>query len=258
LGARIRLIHWHADEARARAGRLRRAGYVVDAAPIDSGALRVLRDTPPHAFVIDLSRIPSHGREIGLALRRFKATRAVPLVFVDGEEDKVARTRAPLPDATYTTWPRIRGALRRALTAPARTLVVPSDAMASYARVPLARKLGVAAGMTVALVDAPPGFEKTLGALPAGVTLRRGARGKRDLTLWFVMRRGAFERRLEAMAPHAAGGRLWIAWPKRAAGVTSDLDQVIVRRAGLALGLVDFKVCAIDATWSGLRFSVRR
>jgi hypothetical protein len=110
----------------------------------------------------------------------------------------------------------------------------------------------------VALVGAPPDFERTLGALPAGARLRRGGRGPWDLAVWFVRSARELERRLGASAPPAPATGLWIAWPKRASGVATDLGEDEVRRAGLAAGLVDYKVCAIDATWSGLKFAPRR
>ena len=95
--------------------------------------------------------------------------------------------------------------------------------------------------------------------LPAGVKLRRQARGRSDLIVWFVTSLRELQRRLaQVSGTLAEGGGLWIAWPKRASGMTTDLNQNVVRRIGLAAGLVDHKVCAIDATWSGLRFVRRR
>jgi hypothetical protein len=109
--------------------------------------------------------------------------------------------------------------------------------------IPLWRKLGIREGWRVALVGAPEGFE--VENLPAGVEIRRSARGSADLTVWFV-----------SMAPRARSSGLWIAWPKRASPLASDLTDEVVRRAGIDHGLVDFKVCAIDSDWSGLRFNL--
>ncbi|UCF21583.1 MAG: DUF3052 family protein [Gemmatimonadota bacterium] len=130
--------------------------------------------------------------------------------------------------------------------------------MAGYAGTPLPKKLGIKAGYVVALVGAPKNFEKTLGSLPKGVRLRWQARGRPDLVVWFVESRRDLESRVERLGELAGDGGLWIAWQKRASGATSDLTQAVVRKAGLAVGLVDYKVCAIDERWSGLRFARRR
>jgi CheY-like chemotaxis protein len=251
------LIHWNAAEAAGRAAALARAGFRVQSRPIDPGALKAIRAHPPDAFVIDLTRLPSHGREIALVLRTARATRHVPIVFAEGEAEKVARIRALLPDAAYTSWGRMRGALKTALARPPAVPVVPSSIFAGYSGTPLPKKLGIKAGFVVALHDAPDGFEGTLGPLPGDVVCVHNPRGARDLTLWFVRNRRALDARMTAMAKAGAGG-LWIIWPKRASALASDLGEPDVRAAGLAAGLVDFKVCAVDDTWSGLKFVERR
>ena len=100
----IRLVHWNAAEAAERAARLAHGGLRVDHAPLDPAGLKALRADPPDAVVIDLSRLPSHGRDLGAALRQSKATRGIPLVFVGDDPAKVARVRELLPDAIYTDW----------------------------------------------------------------------------------------------------------------------------------------------------------
>jgi hypothetical protein len=104
-------------------------------------------------------------------------------------------------------------------------------------------------------VRAPAGFEHALEPMPDGARLRHQARGQHDVVLFFATRRAELERRFDPLsrAITTAGG-LWIAWPKRTAGVATDLRESIVREVGLAHGLVDNKVCAVDDTWSGLRF----
>ncbi len=254
---RVRLICWNEAEAKEKAAVLRATGYDVDAAPFDARALRRLRDEPPAAVVIDLSRIPSHGRDVALALRSYKATRAVPLVFVGGEPAKVERVKTLLPDAAYAEWRGVRGALRRALAKPPAAPVVPPSRLAGYAGAPLPKKLGVKAGMTVVLLGAPAGFVKTLGALPPGVVFRRMA-GRADLTIWFARSRRDLERRIAGVAVRAGAAPLWVAWPKQTSRLAGDLTQNVVRAAGLAAGLVDYKVCAIDDTWAALKFKKRR
>jgi CheY-like chemotaxis protein len=257
--SRLTLIHWNAAEARDRAARLRRAGHRVTVfTPTGGAQLNALRERPPDVYVIDLGRLPSQGRDIGIWLRQRKATRQVPIVFVDGEAAKVARTRQHLPDATYTEWRRIRGAVRDAVRRPPKDPVVVNQ-LAGYSGTPLPKKLGIKAGSVVALLGAPRGFERTLGRLPDGVRLRRRAQGRADLVLLFVKSRRELDGRLAvAQRMMEAGGSVWIAWPKQASGTATDLTQNDVRRKGLASGLVDYKIAAIDATWSGLRFARRK
>ncbi|MCY3784898.1 MAG: hypothetical protein OXG79_14110 [Chloroflexi bacterium] len=255
---RIRLIHWNADEAAERAARLANDEIRVDHAPLDPAGLRALRADPPDAVVIDLSRLPSHGRDLGAALRQTRATRFVPLIFADGDPAKVARVRELLPDATFTDWPGVHEALAHALAHPAAEPLVPASSMAGYSGTPLPRKLGIKPGYAVALVGAPEEFERTLGELPPDVTLRRRAQGRCDLIVWFVGSRRDLERRVARYGARAGAGGLWICWPKKASGVVSDLSERVVRETGLAQGLVDYKIASIDQTWSGLRFTRRK
>jgi hypothetical protein len=124
------------------------------------------------------------------------------------------------------------------------------------ASVPLTRKLGLRAGDRLALLRAPEGFvQAALEPLPDGVTVTNSLRPPADVTVAFFVTRRTLERRAPALARSLRpGGGLWIAWPKRASGVPTDLSDDAVRELGLATGLVDNKVCAIDSVWSGLRF----
>ena len=221
-------------------------------------ALRALRADPPDAVVIDLSRLPAQGRDLGVALRRSKSTRRVPLVFVGGSRAKVAGVKQHLPDAAYGDWRGIRPTLRRAIAHPPTDPVKPASALAAYSGTPLPKKLGIKPDSVVALVGAPEGFEDLLGELPEGVTLRPRAQGRCDLIVWFAASRRELERRVARLGSVAGAGGLWIAWPKKASGVVTDLSERVVREAGLAAGLVDYKIAAIDETWSGLRFARRK
>ena len=206
-------------------------------------------------MIIDLSRVPSQGRDVALGIRKYKATRHVPLVFVEGESRKVERIQALLPDAVYTTWDHIADALEEAIAHPPAEPVVPESVMDAYAGTPLPKKLGIKSGSVVSLVNAPEGFEATLGELPKGATMREGGETPSDVTLWFTTSRAQLEQGITEMAKRAAGGGLWIIWPKKSSGVDSDLSQAAVREVAMAAGLVDFKVCSVDETWSGLRFA---
>ncbi len=252
----IRLIHWKRQEAEERAKRLQVLGYDVISEAFDRDALRKMKDNPPAAVVIDLSRMPSHGRDVALAIRMSKPLRQVPLVFVEGDPEKVSRIKELLPDATHTDWRNIKSSLKEAILHPLQDPVVPSTVFDPYSGTPLAKKLGIKADSIVALVNAPKNFKETLGKLPKGVVFRKSATGRADLTIWFITSRSTLESRICQMTGQAKKGGLWIVWPKKAPGVETDLSQPVVRQVGLAAGLVDFKVCSIDATWTGLRFSL--
>lgn len=256
---RVLLVHWNADEAEGRAERLRRAGYKVDCHAEESGdGIRKARNNPPDAFVIDLGRLPSHGRAVAVWLRQQKTTRHVPIVFIEGDPEKTRVTRKLIPDAAYTDWRRLRGSLRRALEKPPANPVVPGT-MDGYAGTPLLKKLGVKSGATLALLGAPAGFDRVLGKLPDGVRLQRSARGSADVILLFAKSQKDLHRRLTpASRALASGGRLWIVWPKKSSAVATDLGAGDVRAIGLDCGLVDYKIAAIDETYSGLCFTQRR
>ena len=130
--------------------------------------------------------------------------------------------------------------------------------MAGYLATPLPKKLGIKDGATVALLAAPNGFERALTPLPDDVEVRTQARGKLDVIVFFATRERELARRFPVMARalQPAGG-LWVAWPKKTSCIATDLTFDPVQEIGLECGLVDNKVCAIDETWSALRFVYR-
>jgi len=130
--------------------------------------------------------------------------------------------------------------------------------MAGYSGTPLVQKLGIKPDSRLHLVNPPPDFDATLGPLPPGVE-RVGGSGKNlGVAVLFVTEGTDLEARFARLAARLQpAGMLWVAWPKKASGVSTDLTENVVREYGLAQGLVDNKVCAIDETWSGLRFVVR-
>jgi hypothetical protein len=131
---------------------------------------------------------------------------------------------------------------------------------AGYSGTPLPKKLGIKEGTRLTLLNAPEDFDETLGDLPTGAIVRHRPAGESDVIVLFERFFSHFKSsfgRAAALMPES-GGMLWVAWPKKAAKTDADLDENLIRDFGLATGLVDTKVCAIDATWSGLRFSRRR
>jgi hypothetical protein len=130
--------------------------------------------------------------------------------------------------------------------------------VAGYSGTPLPKKLGIKPGSKLGVFDAPSGFPKSLGALPDGVVQTTSLRGSLDVAIFFTKSKSVLEKRFAALAKAIApAGSLWISWPKKSSGEKTDLDENVVRAVGLHRGLVDVKVCAVDETWSGLKFVVR-
>jgi len=131
--------------------------------------------------------------------------------------------------------------------------------MAGYSETPLAKKLGIKEGFRLGIVNSPKGLKKELGSLPADVKISVGHLPKPlDLIILFT----ASERALKIEFPILAeklsvNGMLWIAWPKKSSGVSTDLSFDIVQQTGLQAGLVDVKICAVNEIWSGLKFVYR-
>ena len=131
--------------------------------------------------------------------------------------------------------------------------------MAGYSGTPLPKKLGIVEGTRVALINAPDGFDTTLGALPSGVTIRTSARAQTDVVVVFVKQRAALEKALAKYEKSIfPAGAIWTAWPKKASKVPTDITEDVVRDVCLPRGLVDVKVCAIDEVWSGLKLVWRK
>jgi len=129
---------------------------------------------------------------------------------------------------------------------------------AGYSQRSLVDKLGIRAGVRIALLNAPRGYKTTLGKLPPGVRVATRARGSLPFIQFFTTTRKALEGKFNALVRALArDGALWVSWPKRASGVATDVTEDIVRAVALAGGLVDVKVAAIDDVWSGLKL-VRR
>jgi hypothetical protein len=132
-----------------------------------------------------------------------------------------------------------------------------------YSSTPLAKKLGIKPGHRVVLLNAPEKFETSLDGLPSDAVilqaLPRSDKVAADVIVCFVTTRVEFEKRLPAAASKLAqNGGLWIAWPKKASRVPTDMTEQVIRDVALPTGLVDNKVCAIDDTWSGLRLVLRK
>ena len=257
--SRVCLIHWNRIEAERKAEHLIAEGFHPEIClPEGLSFLKTLKDDPPEAIVISLDRLPTQGRDVALAIRLNKETRRIPILFAGGEAAKIARVKESLPDAAYAGWSAIGKALRRAMSSPPAPPTVPASVLAGYAKSPLDRKLNLRPDSVVALIDAPDGFAELLLSLAPDVQLQDRPKPNCNILFWFV--RSAFEldANIDLMAAFVKKGSMWILWPKRTSGVDSGLSPERLRTAAMASGLVDYKICSVDKTWSGLLFSRRK
>jgi hypothetical protein len=129
--------------------------------------------------------------------------------------------------------------------------------MAGYSGKPLSQKLGIKPGFRI-FVDSPPKpYSKIVGELPDGAKILARAEASLDMVHLFATQARGLSGKLKRLrAVIAPDGMIWVSWPKKASGVATDLSDVVVREVGLSLGLVDIKVCAVDETWSGLKFVI--
>ena len=253
---RVRIVHWRADEAKALIDACRASGFDVEYDDVQYPVLvRMLRASPPDALLIDLTRLPSHGRDIALALRRSREMRNTPLVFVDGDPEKVDAIRRQLPDATFAARKQLASRLRAACKQQVVNPVVPPPPMAQYASRTVAQKLGIREGSMVALIDPPRNYSVVIGDLPPNVELDEDPTEAHRITLWFVSDPVDYRSKVRRMRALAARTKLWVIWRK---GLTNGLTQFLVRDVANEAGLVDYKICALHEQWSGMAFSPRK
>ncbi len=130
--------------------------------------------------------------------------------------------------------------------------------MAGYSSTPLPKKLGIKEGSRIALVNAPKDFQHELGELPHSAEIVTRGKKPLDIVLLFVLTESALLRDFTKLATKlVSNGMIWVAWPKKSSGVTTDLNFDRVQHIGLDAGLVDVKICAVDDVWSGLKFVYR-
>ena len=255
--SRVLLVHWNAEEAKAKVRRLAELGHKAEVlCDSEKPNLGRVRESPPDLFLIDLNRLPSHGREIAGHFRRSKATRQVPILFVDGDAERVGRAKQLILDAEFGKWEKIESALKKASRRKLTKPVVPGT-MAGYSGTPLPKKLGIREKYNVLLVNAPERFERKLDPMPAGSEFVSEPR-RAQIAVLFALSQAELIRDLRSLAKTLPERTpLWIAWPKKTSGVETDVTENVVREFGLAHDWVDYKVCAIDKTWSGLCFARR-
>jgi CheY-like chemotaxis protein len=259
--SRIRLLHWKRAEADAHLRALAKAGHQVDYdEQFRPALLKSWRESPPQAFVIDLSRLPSQGREIAITLRQSAATRQVPIIFCGGDAAKVDAVRMLLPDAAYCELSNLAATLKKALTSPPADPIRPTAMMDRYKSRSAAEKLGIKQASTVALLHPPRDLEHVLGPLPPGVHLQEAdaAGPHAHVHLCFVHDAAELAAVLSRMRGRAGSSKLWIAWRKGGKAAAGDVTENLLRDQALDLGLVDYKVCSVNSVWSAMCFALKR
>jgi hypothetical protein len=251
---RVGLVHWKAEEARPLIERLERAGYDVHYGD-EKKPLRVseLKKLDPWAAVVDLTRLPSQGKYWAAELRE-SSLRHLPILFVDGDAQRVERVRAAIPDAEYVSVDELVAALMK--VEPVAHPVQPERMMASTRSAAL--KMGVKASTRVGVYDAPRGYAKVIGELPSGAVLEESPAEIAPVSVWFVRDAEAYLAGLRAMKKIAAKSKLWVVYPKQKKGATQGITQFTLREAAIEIGLVDYKICRVDETWTGMAFAVKK
>jgi hypothetical protein len=131
--------------------------------------------------------------------------------------------------------------------------------MAGYSGTPLPQKLGIKQDLTVVTIKAPTNYRPLLGTIPDGVTFSNRLKPNSNFVHVFIKMRSELEKKLSILRQKIADtGTVWVSWPKKSSGVSTDVTEDVVRTVALPLGFVDVKVCAIDETWSGLKLMVRK
>jgi hypothetical protein len=253
----IRLVSW-SEDASKHAKELETGGFRVDASPLESTRLiGKIAEMAPAAVVIDLDRKPSHGKAVGVVLTKAKSTRAIPLVFAGGPEEKAAHIHGDLPAAIFTTWAKAPAAVKRAIVNPP-VVQRPKAYMEQWAGRTLAKKLDLKPGMTVALIGAPDGFTELLGDPPEGIEFREEISRAAKMVIWFVRSAAELEEFGFMSARLMKGVAFWVMHPKVSGKLRADFTQLDVRRAANDVGMVDYKVCSVDEDWSGLKIGRKR
>lgn len=253
------MISWDPALARQHAAELEKAGFTVDASPFQHGRIitRIL-ESDPSAVVIDLDRLFSHGHAVAVFLRSAKSTCHIPLVFAGGLPEKVEKLRRKIEHVHFADWPHAPSVIRKALAAPPLR-IQPKPFVAQYAGSSLVKKLGIKADQNIALLGAPDGFEEQLGDLPEGVTFQTAMNRTTNLAMWFVRSLDELEREIGFLAARLPQGvSVWIIYPKQTSRLRVDFNQFTLRATAAAVDLADYKICAVDSDWTGLKFARKR
>ncbi|HEY3823273.1 MAG TPA: hypothetical protein VGL82_01890 [Bryobacteraceae bacterium] len=253
---RVRIVHWKPPQAGPLIEACRACGFEVEYDVAGGNVImKLIRANPPDAIIIDLSCVPSHGRETAVYLRGTKYGRHIPLIFVDGEPEKVEIVRSLLPDAVFTVRRRVCAAVKSACAKPVADPVRPPGVLERYGSRTVAQKLGIKERSTVGVIDAPRDYVAALGELPANAEILEDPDSPQAVTLWFVRDPRVYQAGLRRMQAIAGCSKLWVIWRK---GSGNGLTQYLVRDAAIEAGLVDYKICAVNEQWSAMAFARRK
>lgn len=234
---RVRVIHWKPAEAEPLVAACRAAGFEVEF----DGALdaretgKAIQENRPDAVVIDSTRVPSHGRMFALWLGERKATREIPVLLLDGAAQALSPAKLKQ---------KIKAAIRD---------WIPPERVESHSTKTTAEKLGLKPGGTLAVLDAPRDVGAVIGPLPEGAQLDESDSG--DVTLWFLHDEASLLDNLQTLRRLAPNTKLWTAWRK---GGRDGLKEDGIREAAIGVGLVDYKVCCLNPTWSAIALARRK
>jgi hypothetical protein len=259
--ARLFYLHWNEKEARDRIKPLKLAGHQITT--LSDSTENINWKTKPELLIISLDRLPSHGKAVAAVFWEANNRRDIPIIFAGGGADKVKGVREKFPEAIYCKNDEVVSVVEETLKNPPPALgpkvkrVAPQTP--GYSGKPLAVKLGVAANQRIYYGSAPDKMSEWVGPLPAGAKRISKATAPIDLAVLFGLSAKQlttdFKSISKLMAPK---GILWMAWPKKAAKIETDVTEDLVRKIGLASEWVDVKICAISDVWSGLKFLRRR
>lgn len=250
--ARVLLYHWKEEEAAELVQRLESWGHTVGwrGTRVNKGT----KITSPYQFradvvVFDLSRMPVYSKYQAQLVRKGRTTAHIPFVFVEGEPEKVEALRRMFPEETFTNWKKLKGVLGKMKTTSLAARALP-DTGAEPVR-ELWQKLGLQAGMAVALGDAPREFWTALGNVPEGIDYE-ALLGKAAMAFFFLEDPEALGRQWEQI--EAVGARLpvWLIYRK------GGLKMPELREVVIEAGMVDAKICRVNANWAGMLVKRRK
>lgn len=255
---RVCLIHWNDKECQECQSLLNHDGVEV-LVDIKAGPqfAKMIEAAKPDALIIDLSRLSSQGRDLGVMIRARAGTRQIPIVFVEGTEEKVAAIRGLLPDAEFTHWTEILPALNRAINSTDKPFLAHSSVFAAYSQKPLTVKMGIKPGYRVCLIGETESLLAGSEILPEGVQINSEIKDDADLYIWCLYSQAELLSNLAMIKTAVQHSPTWVGWQKKASENKSDLTQNIVREKCMAAGMVDYKICSINELWSALLFSWR-
>ena len=131
--------------------------------------------------------------------------------------------------------------------------------MAGYSGTPLPQKLGIKPGLTVVAINPPANYRRLLGQIPDSITFSERLKSGSSFVHLFTSRRSEMQKKMSILRDKISdNGAIWVSWPKKSSGISTDVTEDVIREIALPLGFVDIKVCAVDETWSGLKLMIRR